>query len=173
MQISERASSAIMQNDEMRCSDYCAAMQNDSAIAYIREVLERTGWSSAELARRASIAPSTLSRPLNSENWATKVSRTTIEKVAKASGINPPWFGAPSTGFPVDSVQMPDQPILERAEVGISENEQGTPDALMLEAHLVGGAGIAIAMTPEQAAFLKDEIEAALALRRSRLREVL
>jgi len=68
---------------------------------------------------------------------------------------------------------MPDQPILERAEVGISENEQGTPDALMLEAHLVGGAGIAIAMTPEQAAFLKDEIEAALALRRSRLREVL
>lgn len=172
MQISERFSSAIMQNDGEGSSVYCAAMQNDSAIGYIRDVLHRTGWSPAELARRAGVAPSTLSRPLNSENWSIKVSRTTIEKVAVASGINPPWFGAPSTKDHSDALRMPEQPILERAEVGVSEDDQGKPEALMLDVHLVGGTSITIAMTPEQAAFLKDEIAAALDYRRNRLREM-
>ena len=58
--------------------------------AYIRAVLDKLGITASELARRAGVAPTTFTRFLNSRKHATHLSATTLQKVADASGIQPP-----------------------------------------------------------------------------------
>jgi lambda repressor-like predicted transcriptional regulator len=55
---------------------------------YLQAVLTETGWSAPELARRAGISRSTLHRALTEDIYTT--STTTLEKIARASGINLP-----------------------------------------------------------------------------------
>ena len=75
--------SAILHNAKMR----------DWAIDYLLHVLEKKDWSANRLAGEAGVATSTIGRPLREgENYAGKLSRTTIEKVRQASGIDPSPF---------------------------------------------------------------------------------
>lgn len=66
---------------------------NAGAARYIRYVLGELKISPSRLAKDAGIAPTTLTRFLNDTSYKFTVSTTTIEKIAKASGINPaPFF---------------------------------------------------------------------------------
>lgn len=67
---------------------------SDSAtLTYIRYVLRELNISPTALAQKAGISPTTLTRPLNKAEHKFNLSATTIEKIAKVSGINPgPFF---------------------------------------------------------------------------------
>jgi SOS-response transcriptional repressor LexA len=58
-----------------------------AARAYVRGVIESTGWSASELARRCGVAPSTVNRFLHSERATHSLSGRTLAKVAQASGL--------------------------------------------------------------------------------------
>ena len=64
----------------------------DWAISYIKHVLEKTGWSATRLAQAAKISSSTITRPLATDDWPHKISRNTIAKIWKVSGIDPEPF---------------------------------------------------------------------------------
>lgn len=64
----------------------------DPAIEYIRAVMLAKGWSAADLARAAHVSHSTINRPLTDPDWPNAISRRTIEKVEKGSGISAAGF---------------------------------------------------------------------------------
>jgi phage repressor protein C with HTH and peptisase S24 domain len=73
-----------------------------AARAYVRGVIESSGWSASELARRCAVAPSTFNRFLHSERATHTLSARTLAKVAQASGVPLPaalgGAGAPAAG---------------------------------------------------------------------------
>lgn len=89
-----------MQFLNMRIYAYQRVMR-DPGIEYLRHVLEKKGWTAADLARRAGLAHSTINRPLTKPNYEMGISRRTLEKVYLASGIDPAAFfdGLPSTAI--------------------------------------------------------------------------
>lgn len=85
----------------------------DWAITYLRHVLDVTGYSVNKLAQEAGVATSTLNRPLNTPNWRHKLSRDTIQKVYRATGIDPTPFtqaGMADTAKGLDLRSMPPRP---------------------------------------------------------------
>ncbi len=67
--------------------------EQSATIAYVRFVVATTGMSPSALARAAGIATTTLTRPLNNPKYKFALSATTLEKIAKISGISPaPFF---------------------------------------------------------------------------------
>ena len=64
-----------------------------ATLAYVRFVLQETKLAPTALAKEAGISATTLTRPLNNAGHKFALSTTTIEKIAKASGISPaPFF---------------------------------------------------------------------------------
>lgn len=76
----------------------------DWAIEYILHVLEAKNWSANRLATKAGVAASTINRPLREPDWPHKLSRTTVQKIQIASGIDPKSF-IPE-GFAEDEVMF-------------------------------------------------------------------
>lgn len=66
--------------------------QNSAALRYVRFVLQHLGISPGALAKQAGIAPSTLTRFLNSSDHKFNLSTTTIEKIVRVSGVSPASF---------------------------------------------------------------------------------
>lgn len=65
----------------------------DWAIDYILHVLEKMDWSANRLATEAGVASTTISRPLRErDNYAGRLSRSTIEKIRAVTGIDPGPF---------------------------------------------------------------------------------
>ena len=64
----------------------------DWSINYMLHVLEAKNWSANRLAKEADVASSTINRPLREKDWKFKLSRTTINKIQRASGIDPSPF---------------------------------------------------------------------------------
>lgn len=60
---------------------------DDEQRAYLRRVLERTGWSQTQLAQRAALDPSTLSRFLSGGREGHALRASTLTKIAAASGV--------------------------------------------------------------------------------------
>jgi transcriptional regulator with XRE-family HTH domain len=60
----------------------------DETKAYVRYVMERTGLSATALAKKADMPSTTLTRPLNNPEHKFALSSTTIEKIARATGIS-------------------------------------------------------------------------------------
>jgi lambda repressor-like predicted transcriptional regulator len=82
-----------MPHDAVVCD---AQAMRDWAIDYILHVLEAKNWSANKLAEEAGLASSTIARPLRTQHDPRyRVSRTTIHKIAKASGIDPAPFAPP------------------------------------------------------------------------------
>ncbi len=61
--------------------------QEDEQRAYLASVMERTGWNQTELAQRAGLDPSTLSRFLNGGREGHALRQGTIRKIELASGL--------------------------------------------------------------------------------------
>lgn len=61
----------------------------DWAITYIQAVLEKKDWSANRLAKEAGLSASTINRPLREPDWPHQISRATLAKIFKASGIDP------------------------------------------------------------------------------------
>ncbi len=61
--------------------------QEDDQRAYLASVMERTGWNQTELAQRAGLDPSTLSRFLNGGREGHALRPGTIRKIQAASGL--------------------------------------------------------------------------------------
>lgn len=80
------------------------------ALAYVRHVLETLQLKPGALAVKAGLAPSTLTRALNDPGHKFKMSMTTLEKIAEASGINPgPFLDAEDTAaLTLNEVYRPD-----------------------------------------------------------------
>lgn len=86
---------ALMHRARMHCGRLYGEAMNDlnaGAERYIRFVLDSLNLSPTKLAKEAGIASSTLTRFLNDPQYKFTVSTTTIEKIAKYSGINPARF---------------------------------------------------------------------------------
>lgn len=64
----------------------------DWAINYVLHVLEAKDWSANRLANETGLATFTINRPLREKDWPHKLSRTTINKIQTASGIDPAPF---------------------------------------------------------------------------------
>jgi len=75
-----------------------------AARAYVRQVLARTGWDGTTLARRAGLAPTTVTRFLNNASVKHSLSARSLSKIAGVSGLPLPGAltGAPGGG-PDDS----------------------------------------------------------------------
>ncbi|MBM4073377.1 MAG: helix-turn-helix domain-containing protein [Planctomycetes bacterium] len=66
---------------------------------YVRLVLQQTGWTATELARRIRVAPSTIGRFINDRRVKHVLSLRTIAAIAATSGVPlPEDQGFPSTG---------------------------------------------------------------------------
>lgn len=77
----------------------------DKALDYIRHVMQVKDWTAADLARAAGVSHSTINRPITTPGWKSAISRQTIEKIQKASGISPaPFIG--DVALPVDAGDM-------------------------------------------------------------------
>ncbi|MBC8037747.1 MAG: helix-turn-helix transcriptional regulator [Rhizobiales bacterium] len=61
--------------------------QEDEQRAYLASVMERTGWNQTELAQRAGLDPSTLSRFINGGREGHALRPGTIRKIEQASGL--------------------------------------------------------------------------------------
>lgn len=61
--------------------------QDDDQRAYLANVMERTGWNQTELAQRAGLDPSTLSRFLTGGREGHALRQATIRKIEAASGL--------------------------------------------------------------------------------------
>jgi lambda repressor-like predicted transcriptional regulator len=97
-QVKARAKMPI--TNTSRIGHLCA--MRDWAIDYVMHVLETKEWSANRLASEAGLAASTIARPLRTLDYKDKLSRTTIAKIARASGIDPtPFIPA---GFEEDKV---------------------------------------------------------------------
>lgn len=57
-------------------------------VAYLRRVLAETGMSGNALAAAAGVSASTINRPLNDADYTGRVSTATLDKVAKATGLD-------------------------------------------------------------------------------------
>lgn len=70
---------------------------------YVLKVLERTGWNQTELAKRAGLDPSTLSRFLTAAPGTQALRVSTINRIAQVSGIalqgGSPLAAAPAEGM--------------------------------------------------------------------------
>jgi transcriptional regulator with XRE-family HTH domain len=84
---------------------------DDEQRSYLQRVLARTGWTQTQLAQRAGLDPSTLSRFLTAEREGHALRSSTLAKIAGASGVplagDPP---APAPGF-AEAEAMPLQPV--------------------------------------------------------------
>ncbi|MCA1375703.1 MULTISPECIES: helix-turn-helix transcriptional regulator [Bradyrhizobium] len=80
------------------------------ALAYLRHVLETRQMKPGALAIKAGLSPSTLTRALNDPGHKFKLSMTTLEKIAEASGINPgPFLEAEdAAALTLNEVHRPD-----------------------------------------------------------------
>jgi transcriptional regulator with XRE-family HTH domain len=61
--------------------------QEDEQRAYLTRVMKRTGWNQTELAQRAGLDPSTLSRFLSGGREGHALRQATIRKIEAASGL--------------------------------------------------------------------------------------
>ena len=63
-----------------------------NALDYIRFVMSETGLSASALAKEAGLATTTLTRALNNPDHKFGFSLRTLEKISKATGIEPKLF---------------------------------------------------------------------------------
>lgn len=68
----------------------------EDARDFIRRALEVTGLSPYALAKLASVAPTTLTRPLNDPEFKFVPKQATLAKIGKAAGLTPPQLPEPS-----------------------------------------------------------------------------
>ena len=86
---------------------------------YLQDVLARTGWTQTELASRAGLDPSTLSRFLSGQRQGHALRRSTIIKIGKVSGLAAPGE-APAIDQPVGFAEAEATP-LDIASSGAAE----------------------------------------------------
>lgn len=65
-----------------------AMKDDDEQRAYLQRVLATTGWTQTQLAQRAGLDPSTLSRFLTAEREGHALRASTLAKIAAASGVS-------------------------------------------------------------------------------------
>jgi len=60
---------------------------------FLRLALDKTGLTPYALAKKAGVAPSTITRPLNDPEFKFVPKKTTLDKIADAAGLTPPKIG--------------------------------------------------------------------------------
>lgn len=68
---------------------------------WMDDVMRKTGWAPERWARQANIAPTTITRFLNSENYTYLPSYRTLTKLAGAANVSPP----DTSGTPLEAVR--------------------------------------------------------------------
>lgn len=76
-----------MQHDVRAAMGITAPMREHWHLAYVRRVMDETQMNARTLAKRAGIAPTTITRALNSEEHKFNLSLTTLEKIRDATGV--------------------------------------------------------------------------------------
>lgn len=118
--------------------------------SYIERVMQRTGWSQTELAARAGLDPSTLSRFLASAGTGRALRSTTIRKIEAVAGIplresdEEPGVTQPAAGVfaeqeaePLDASRRPSlRAVIETLSMG-----RGNVDPWVLKGTALEGAG--------------------------------
>ena len=114
---------------------------------YIQDILSRTGWTQTELAKRAGLDPSTLSRFLVRTDSAHALRPSTLKRIAHVSGIafddKKPDGAATSSGFAESEAQLLAQPLstsITRAIAALGCGEPGT-DAWVMRSRALELAG--------------------------------
>lgn len=78
-------------------------------VAYLKKVMAETRLTGNALARLAGVSASTINRPVNDDTWNGRVSPATLDKVARATGID--YRAMATAGFsdarPVFAPSMP------------------------------------------------------------------
>ena len=57
-------------------------------VAYLRKVIAETGLSGNAIARAAGVSASTINRPVNDPDWHGRINPATLDKVARATGVD-------------------------------------------------------------------------------------
>lgn len=117
----------------------------DDARDLMRRALEATGLTPYALAKRAGVAPSTLTRPLNDPDFKFTPKQATLNKIAAAAGLTPPTVADTSQELtPVSQwvpvlgevragvwTEIPDEPLVEdRIAVHLPEYQRANLFAL-------------------------------------------
>lgn len=110
--------------------------EGDQARALLKQALEVTGLTPYALAKKAGIAPTTITRPLNDPLFKFVPKQGTLNKIAAAAGLTPPTLPEPNlTVEPVTQwvpligevragvwTEIPDEPVVEdRIPVNLPE----------------------------------------------------
>ena len=119
--------------------------QEDDQRAYLASVMERTGWNQTELAQRAGLDPSTLSRFLTGGREGHALRQATIRKIELASGLTASGkaMAAPVQGF-AESEASPLEVSAQshfRAIIAALGQGRRNIDAWTLQSRALEGAG--------------------------------
>jgi phage repressor protein C with HTH and peptisase S24 domain len=113
---------------------------NQAMRGYIQRVLDVTGWSPTELARRSGLAPTTLTRPLNDPSFPFRLSLRTLEKLYAATGMAPPSLMEPATsqepGFDTESREAA---LAVREDLPLAGMVRGAQGAARQSLHDIAG----------------------------------
>ena len=114
---------------------------------YIEDILTRTGWTQTELAKRAGLDPSTLSRFLVRPDSSHALRPSTLKRIAQVSGIpfddKKPNDAATSHGFAESEARLLSEPLstaVARAIAALGGGEPGT-DSWVLHSRALELAG--------------------------------
>lgn len=70
------------------CEQYGMDEYQKAARDFLRRALDHSGLNATQLARRAGLSPSTLTRPLNNPDFKFTSKQATLDKIARAAGLN-------------------------------------------------------------------------------------
>lgn len=74
---------------------------------FLRRALQETGLSPYALARKAGVAPTTITRPLNDPAFKFVPKQATLTKIAEAAGLTAPRLGEPSLSIEAVTQRVP------------------------------------------------------------------
>lgn len=89
---------------------YSANMQEDWSLIYVRHILAKLGIAPSALAELAGVSSTTLTRPLNSDDYSYRISPRTLDKIQDATGI-------PYAGFTSGTHQASQDDTIQRSDV--------------------------------------------------------
>jgi SOS-response transcriptional repressor LexA len=98
-----------------------------AALDFLRRGKEKTGWSAYRWAREAGVSPTTITRPLNSDEYSYIPKAATLQRLAEAAGMELPTIIKQSASMDIAPIER-SIPVFGDVRAGSWERISDDPD---------------------------------------------